>query len=392
MRVILPFFTLLFLVAGTLSAQLINEFDPNPPGSDPTNSTFELSGPPSTSFSGFIVSLECDGTSLGVIDRTTAVSGTFDADGFLVVTVPDLENPSFTVILCSASPVVGTDLDTDDDALIDDVSVLGTVYDAIGVPDVTADEANLYGTQLGGADFPAEGTSSEEPSIIFRDPVSGDLYANYDRLFTVSDPMVFDLSGNAYPPADFDIDPTSTTFGSINPSNVVLPVSLTSLTAQSMPKTNMVKWATAQEYGNDYFVVERSLDGRGFREIGRVSGAGDAAVATGYTFEDETPVPGTSYYRLRQVDHAGTQAIFGPVAVVRSAEEVTAFPNPASDRLFVRGAAAGTQLTILDLNGRVINRSQASNASLDVSTLSPGTYLVRVAGPTGVETLRFVRR
>ncbi len=38
-----------------------------------------------------------------------------------------------------------------------------------------------------------------------------------------------------------------------------------------MPKSVMVKWATASEDGSDFFAVERSADaGRNFTEIGQV--------------------------------------------------------------------------------------------------------------------------
>lgn len=63
-------------------ATLISEFQSNPPGNDPSSQTFKLSGTPGESFDGTIISIESDDTdSLGTVDRTTSVSGTFDANG-----------------------------------------------------------------------------------------------------------------------------------------------------------------------------------------------------------------------------------------------------------------------------------------------------------------------
>lgn len=92
---------LLVTLSGGLQAQaLISEFQPNPAGTDPSDQTFELSGTPDAAFSGWILSIESDqGYASGTVDRATAVSGTFDANGLLTVSVPDLENPSFTVVL-----------------------------------------------------------------------------------------------------------------------------------------------------------------------------------------------------------------------------------------------------------------------------------------------------
>jgi len=194
---------------------LISEFQPNPIGDDPANQTFELSGTPGASFSGWIVSIENDGTN-GLVDRATEVSGTFDANGLLAIAIPDLENPSFTVtLLDSFTGEAGTtDIDVDDDGVVDDLSTFGTVLDAIGVPDSADDEATLYGAQLGGTDLAFTG---DEPRLIFRDASTGDWYA-------VNDPdngEVLDASGNSLDPAAFDTNPlVNDTFGAINPTFV----------------------------------------------------------------------------------------------------------------------------------------------------------------------------
>ncbi|MEY8827525.1 choice-of-anchor I family protein [Sedimentitalea sp. XS_ASV28] len=170
---------------------MISEFQPNPIGVDPANVTFELSGMAAASFSGILLSIESDAGTVGTIDRIAAISGTYDADGLLTVTVPDLENPSFTLALVDAfTGTVGDDLDLNDDGVIDvNLESLGitTVHDAIGIPDSTADQGFLFGAQLGGVDFVYTG---DEPRLIFRSGSTGDLFA-------VNDPdngQVFDAS------------------------------------------------------------------------------------------------------------------------------------------------------------------------------------------------------
>ncbi len=196
----------------TTSAPLISEFQPNPAGTDPSLVTIELSGNPGEAFSGWFISIESDLGNPGVVDRASEVSGTFDANGLLTVSVPDLENPSFTVALLSDfTGDTSTDIDTNDDGVADDVSTFGDVFDAIGVPDATGEP--LYGTDLGGIDFAFTG---DEPRLIFRDASVGDLYA-------INDPdggQVFDIFGMDVTPAVFNTDPTigTDTFGVINPS------------------------------------------------------------------------------------------------------------------------------------------------------------------------------
>ena len=196
---------------------LISEFQPNPVGDDPDPTFLELSGTPGEVFSGVIVNIESDpGTANpGDINSFESVSGTFDANGLLTVSIADLENPSFTIALLeSFTGTTDTDIDTDDDGVADDLSTFGTVFDAIGVPDVVGDEAFLFGAALGGTDFAFTG---DEPGLIFRD-------ASVGELFAINEPdtgEVFDVTGTDVTPAIFDPTPTLTpTFGAINPTVV----------------------------------------------------------------------------------------------------------------------------------------------------------------------------
>jgi len=179
----------------------ISEFQPNPDGADPSQVPFEISGgTPGESFSGVILSIENDGSSATTVDRLSTISGTFDANGLLTVNIPDLENPSFTVVLAEGyTGSVGAPFDQ---------SALTNVLDAIGVPDATGDEANLLGAQLGGVDFSFVGS---EPQLIFR-TADGNLFA-----VNANGDEVFDIDGNDVDESAFGFDPTTPTFGTANP-------------------------------------------------------------------------------------------------------------------------------------------------------------------------------
>jgi hypothetical protein len=99
----------------------INEFEPNPSGTDPSIINVEILCAASDkgngiSFSEWLVSIGSDsGASPGTVNRTAQISGTFDSSGILLVSIPDLENPSFTFLLMEdfTGSVGGTDIDTD---------------------------------------------------------------------------------------------------------------------------------------------------------------------------------------------------------------------------------------------------------------------------------------
>ena len=209
------YFTLLFLLAvmpSTGHAQdQISEVLGNPPGNDPDTQEVELLGTPNATFDLWLVAIESDpgGSNPGDINNFENVTGTYDSDGRAVVVIDDLENPSFTLVLCdNFTGNLDTDIDTDDDGLIDDSSTIVGVQDAIGVIEDVDDPG--YGSELGGDDFVANGNSSD-PLIVFRDGTTGTWYS------VDPDLMVYDTSG-AVVTGTFDLDPTISTFGSANPS------------------------------------------------------------------------------------------------------------------------------------------------------------------------------
>ena len=74
-------------------------------------------------------------------------------------------------------------------------------------------------------------------------------------------------------------------------------------------------WSTASERNNDYFTIERSASGQDFEEVARVDGAGNSVSTVNYTDRDPWPLPGTSFYRLRQTDFDGTTSVSNMVPV-----------------------------------------------------------------------------
>lgn len=194
-------------------ADIINELQPNPAGTDPATQSIELKGIAGESFIFNLVSLESDaGGTAGMIDRASEVSGTYDSNGLAVVTINDLENPSFTLLLVQGlSGVVGDDLDTDDDGILD-LTPWASFYDAVGIPDT--DDDTLYGASLGGVDLAYIGT---EPDLTFRDGTTDAWYS------VAGGTTIFDADGNELDPNTFDSNPLSPTFGAINPSIAAVP-------------------------------------------------------------------------------------------------------------------------------------------------------------------------
>lgn len=199
------------VIATVAQADLISEFESNPPGTDPSTSDIELSGTPGASFSGFLTFIDTDGGATGSINSSDPVSGTYDASGIAVVTLGfDVENPSYTLVFSSAQPA--GDVDADDDDILDDASVFGTVFDAVGIIDSTGD-ATDYATTLGGVEF----ATANEFEIVFRDGSTGQFFGVdtfTGQIFDTAGPIFGAFTGG---------DPRATSFGSVNPSFAGVP-------------------------------------------------------------------------------------------------------------------------------------------------------------------------
>lgn len=112
-----------------------------------------------------------------------------------------------------------------------------------------------------------------------------------------------------------------------------LPVSLLSFNANLKNNKVYLDWATASEQNNAKFDVQRSKDGMDFSQIDEVAGAGNSSVLRNYNAMDEAPLPGLSYYRLKQTDFNGTYT-YSPVVVVNNTGEVPIVFNSVNPSLF----------------------------------------------------------
>jgi hypothetical protein len=117
-----------------------------------------------------------------------------------------------------------------------------------------------------------------------------------------------------------------------------LPVSLLYFEAKKTNVRNVLcTWVTASETGNNFFEVERSGDGVHFSSIGLVAGAGNSTQQLTYSFTDENPLKGISYYRLKQTDFNGLYQYSGWSVVSFDAPQVlTAYPNPSNGNFTVQ--------------------------------------------------------
>jgi hypothetical protein len=122
-------------------------------------------------------------------------------------------------------------------------------------------------------------------------------------------------------------------------SSCALPVELLNFSAKALGKYQvLLNWSTATELNNDFFSIERSLDGIHFYPLAKVAGYGNSHKVTSYNYTDEVSVYDILYYRLKQTDIDGRTVDLGIRKVYPEFEkiaDVSVYPNPCKDILYI---------------------------------------------------------
>lgn len=95
----------------------------------------------------------------------------------------------------------------------------------------------------------------------------------------------------------------------------ILPIELYSFNGHNNENVNELYWVTETEINNDYFTVERSMDGINFVSVADVAGAGNSNSLLDYQLTDYNPYTGINYYRLKQTDFNGSFSYSDLIAI-----------------------------------------------------------------------------
>ncbi|MBK6732396.1 MAG: hypothetical protein IPG60_16055 [Bacteroidetes bacterium] len=137
----------------------------------------------------------------------------------------------------------------------------------------------------------------------------------------------------------------------------ILPIVLVNFDGSNVGNANVLNWTTATELNNDYFTIERSLDGKSYEEIGTVEGAGQSSALLNYEYTDAQPYLGTNYYRLKQTDYNGAFDYSNVISIKVNGnfEMGYPYPNPVVNNVSMNILSANsgiTYLRIFDMTGR----------------------------------------
>lgn len=98
-----------------------------------------------------------------------------------------------------------------------------------------------------------------------------------------------------------------------------LPIELMHFGGENKGEFNELVWITATERVNDYFTLDRSLNGVDWEKVTVIKGAGTTQETQNYSFDDRGYTRGVvNYYRLSQTDTDGTQEHVGSIIPINN--------------------------------------------------------------------------
>lgn len=167
-----------------------------------------------------------------------------------------------------------------------------------------------------------------------------------------------------------------------------VPVELISFTGEVVGNDAHIKWQTASEINSEYFIIEKSLDGKNYVHLNTIDAAGNSTEILNYMIIDPNMEDGNVYYRLTQYDFNGANEVFDPIVLnKKSAEQgrIKVSPNPGVDvvNVVLPPSKNAGDLVILDMVGKEVyhqtieaNRT-TSSLDIDVAALPKGMYYIR---------------
>lgn len=164
------------------------------------------------------------------------------------------------------------------------------------------------------------------------------------------------------------------------PFSGALPVTLITFEGSGQENRVTLKWATAEETNADRFDIEHSANGKNWNLVGTVIAKGESSVQANYTFEHNTPLKDRNFYRLRMIDYDKTFSLSKIISVIfDKTSTLTAYPNPASNRIVISSDELVKQVTLHAVSGAKVFESQEHfHNGIDVSKLSQGMYLMSI--------------
>ncbi|MFT4644089.1 MAG: hypothetical protein ACI8ZX_000487, partial [Planctomycetota bacterium] len=163
-----------------------------------------------------------------------------------------------------------------------------------------------------------------------------------------------------------------------------LPIELLEFKGECNSKNIELKWVTASEINNDYFSIERSIDGINWLLITKINGAGNSTSIKNYSYTNVRQYHDISYYRLKQTDFDGEFKHSAIIVIEKCEEEInelTIYPNPINEALNLSYGGDKSQIlstSMYNILGEMVYYSESYQSKIVFENKLNGIYFLHV--------------
>ena len=264
--------------------------------------------------------------------------------------------------------------------------------------------SNVSGNVLTNDIFPADNETYS--AVLVSAPTEGTLVLNADGTFTYT-PIAgytggtivfsYQVVDNGYAPSTSNIATVSINYA----APALLPIKLLSFTATKENSSVKMSWTVSENETGDFFVVEKSTDGKNFSPVATVETNGMKGTSE-YAYTDNASAA-TTYYRLKIVNRDNSVS-YSKVVIVKGEDEQVAIKllnNPATSNLNITYKAnnqVNTTLKVYSISGAQVYQTKlnatagTNNISVPVQQLQSGSYVLVIDSIQGKKAIQFVKK
>ncbi len=173
---------------------------------------------------------------------------------------------------------------------------------------------------------------------------------------------------------------------------VVTPISLTNFEVKKTGTSALISFTTNSEEKVKWLIIERSPNGQQFSDLITITPRGAVNTVSHYQLNDPSPLPGISYYRLKEIDVDGKLYYYDTRILNNEGISNSFRAYQANGKIVVSIShkPGNYYLSLFDQNGTILTRQHieiGTRSSLVMITppiKQSGIYILNLAGPNGV--------
>ncbi|MEP6846282.1 MAG: T9SS type A sorting domain-containing protein, partial [Panacibacter sp.] len=169
----------------------------------------------------------------------------------------------------------------------------------------------------------------------------------------------------------------------------ILPLSLKEFKGRQDHEKNILMWTTSAEVNMDKYILERKSENNQFEIVNHIAARNRKGMQQ-YQWQDNMPLAGNNFYRLKMLSRDGTVNYSNIVLLQNKilSFSYSIYPNPVQNQLVIRLANSGTKIYQVSLYNMMNQLTwqktvkSSGGATLQFErplTLQPGMYMIRIS-------------